>query len=164
MKIPEVIIIFLAVMLAFAVSHADPECGTGIGVIVGEPTGISLKRWISGSHGVDAGVAWSLSGNNSLHLHADYLIHSFTLLGSDVEKGKLPVYFGVGGRIKLGDENDGKGGNNNDDLIGVRIPFGVSYLFEDAPVDIFLEVVPVLDVIPDTEFDLNGAVGARFCF
>jgi hypothetical protein len=37
-------------------------------------------------------------------------------------------------------------------------------MFADAPVDIFLELVPILDLAPETDFDLGGGIGARFWF
>lgn len=131
----------------------------GIGVMVGEPTGISLKRWISEDRAVDAGIAWSFSGNDSLHVHADYLFHRFDLTQTTELRGRFPLYFGVGGRIKVkGDKHD------HDTKAGVRIPFGMSYLFDDAPIELFGEIVPVLDLVPDTDLDLNAAIGARFYF
>jgi len=48
--------------------------------------------------------------------------------------------------------------------LAVRIPVGIDYLFSDAPVDIFLEVVPMLDLIPKTKFQFNAALGARYFF
>jgi hypothetical protein len=37
-------------------------------------------------------------------------------------------------------------------------------LLDRAPVEIFLEIVPGLDLIPGTDFDLDGAIGARYYF
>jgi hypothetical protein len=74
-----------------------------------------------------------------------------------VDKGRLPFYYGIGGRIKFAE-------NNNDDFIGVRVPFGLAYIFATAPVDIFFELVPILDLAPDTDFDFNAALGARYFF
>ena len=54
-------------------------------------------------------------------------------------------------------------GNNRVDL-GVRFPVGIAYLFDGAPVDIFLEVVPTLNLIPETDVDLDAALGARYWF
>ena len=53
---------------------------------------------------------------------------------------------------------------NADDDIGIRIPIGLSYMFGDDPFDIFVEVVPILDLVPDTDFDLNAAIGFRWFF
>ncbi|MBP2681688.1 MAG: hypothetical protein H6Q78_1551, partial [Candidatus Krumholzibacteriota bacterium] len=45
-----------------------------------------------------------------------------------------------------------------------RVPVGLTYIFDGAPLDIFFEIVPILDLIPDTEFDANAAIGIRFYF
>ena len=151
---------FLILITTTVIAHAQE--GLGIGIIIGEPTGISLKKWLDGSHAFDAAAAWSFSENESFQLHADYLFHDFSLLSSGDMSGKLPVYFGVGGRIKM--KKEGKGRNEKDVLFGVRVPFGISYLFANTPVDLFAEIVPVLDVVPDTKFDLNAAIGVRYYF
>ena len=159
MKIKSAIIAILTVLLTASVVMAEE--GLGVGVIVGEPTGITLKKWIGADRAIDGAAAWSLSGDNSLQLHADYLVHDFGLLKPGNINGKLPVYIGVGGRILL---NDDRHDRHNDTVLGVRVPFGISYLMAKAPVEIFLEIVPILDVVPSTELDLNAAIGARFYF
>jgi len=158
------VILLVGLITAILNPLAYAQDGIGVGVIVGEPTGISLKKWLNDKHAVDAAAAWSFSENDSFQFHADYLIHNFTLLKSDDIVGKLPVYFGLGGRLKLKEENNGKGRNDDGALFGVRIPFGISYLFTDLPVDIFMEIVPILDVAPDTEFEINAGIGVRFYF
>lgn len=144
--------------------RAESDQGLGLGVILGEPTGISVKKWISDEHAIDAAIAWSFSENDSFQFHADYLIHNFGLLKTDAAVGRLPVYYGIGGRVKLRDNNNDRGRNNDDTLIGVRVPFGISYIFAHAPLDIFAEIVPIFDVVPDTDFDINAAIGIRFYF
>jgi hypothetical protein len=71
-----------------------------------------------------------------------------------VNKGKLPLYFGIGFRIRIGDE----------DRIGIRIPVGICYLFEQSPLDIFLELGPVLDLTPATKLRVTSSVGIRYFF
>ena len=155
---------FVLFALAFGLPEARGENGLGVGVIVGEPTGVSIKKWIGETRAVDAAAAWSFSENGSFQFHADYLIHNFYLLQPKDFNGRLPAYFGVGGRIKIKDANEGKVRNEKDTLVGIRIPFGISYLFADAPVDLFVEVVPILDVAPDTDLDINAAIGVRYYF
>jgi hypothetical protein len=126
--------------------------GIGLGIILGEPTGITAKHWLDRTTAIDAAVAWSFVDGGAFHIHADYLLHNFNLIS--VESGKLPFYYGIGGRIKtLSDVN-----------LGVRVPLGLSYIFTDVPVDIFLEIVPLLDLIPKTNFRLNAAIGSRYYF
>ena len=124
----------------------------GIGIILGEPSGVSGKLWLDSTNAVDMAAAWSFKGDDHLLLQADYVWHSFDLIS--VSNGKLPIYFGIGGRVLLAD----------DPLIGVRVPIGLDYIFSDAPVDIFLEFVPILDLAPATDFDFGGGIGARYWF
>lgn len=126
----------------------------GAGIIVGEPTGISLKYQMNETNAIDGAVAWSLSGSNDLHLHGDYLYHWYDVI--TVSKGRLPLYSGFGLRLVFREDRDNR--------IGIRIPVGLAYLFDGAPFDAFVEAVPVLDLAPDTDFDLDGAIGARFWF
>ena len=162
MKIKMVLLGGLIAVIMSSPAHAEHRWG--VGIIVGEPTGISIKTWINDRNAVDAAAAWSFSENASFQFHADYLFHNFTLVKIDDVSGTFPVYYGLGGRLKLKDENKGKGRNDDDALVGIRVPFGISHLFADAPVELFIEIVPILDIFPDSDFDLNGAIGARFYF
>ncbi|KAB2908624.1 MAG: DUF3996 domain-containing protein [Ignavibacteriales bacterium] len=149
MKIFRSVIVFL---LFSASSIFAQVGGFGAGIIVGEPTGLSAKLFLSKDHAIDAAVAWSFKKEAALHIHADYLYHDNDFL--KVRSGRLPVYFGIGGRIKLQEKS----------RIGVRVPVGMAYEFPKAPFDIFLEIVPLLDIVPDTHFDFNSAIGVRYYF
>lgn len=159
---------FVSAFLIFIFCNlaAAQDRGLGLGIIVGEPTGISLKKWSGTSTAVDGALAWSFEGENFFQVHGDYLSHNFTLI--KVEKGKLPFYYGLGGRIKFVDGDNERGTRRDKDgdktRIGVRIPLGLAYLFEKTTLDLFLEVVPILDLIPKTDFKLNAAVGVRYFF
>jgi hypothetical protein len=126
--------------------------GVGVGLIVGEPTGISGKYWTGSTTAFDAALAWSFVDENAFQIHADYLFHNIRLI--TVSEGKLPFYYGIGARLKTA----------NDIKLGVRVPLGFAYLFQNVPIDIFVEVVPILDVIPKTDFQINAALGARYFF
>jgi len=126
--------------------------GFGLGIVLGEPTGLSAKLWTGSSNAFDFAAAWSFKGDGQLLLQADYVWHSFDLIR--VSSGRLPLYYGIGGRIIFAD----------DPLLGIRIPLGLNYQFASAPIDIFAEIVPILDLIPSTDFDLGGGLGARFWF
>ena len=141
---------FIVMFFPCAVLAQDQDFG--LGFMLGEPTGISFKKWTGSKTAIDGAVAWSFSGQNSLHLHADYLVHRFDLI--KVEKGRLPVYFGLGARFKLEDRTK----------FGVRIPIGVCYLFEEATLDVFFELVPIFDLVPDTAFKISGSIGIRYYF
>lgn len=125
----------------------------GVGVMIGEPVGLSLKYRLNELNAVDGGVGYSFSGDDNFHLHSDYLWHNYKLLG-DAAGHRLPVYYGIGGRIKFG----------GDLRFGVRGPVGLSYTLPVAPMDVFVEAGPVLDVTPRLRFEFTAAIGARFLF
>ena len=142
----------LAVLCLCATPDAQAREGFGIGIIVGEPTGLSMKYWLDDTTAIDAAVAYLRSDNNPLQFHADYLMHSGM---STKNSSSLLSYYGVGARISDDD---------NDTRVGIRVPFGVTYNFSDVPVDLFAEIAPVLDVTPKVAFDLNAAIGIRYFF
>lgn len=151
----------LSLLLAQGVRAQDDF---GIGVILAEPTGLSAKLWLNEAEAVDAAAAWSFSDYSSFQFHADYLIHRFDLFRNiDTSVGRPALYFGLGGRLKLGEDN-GRGDDDDKNRLGIRVPVGMTYIFARAPFDVFGEVVPVLDVAPDTEVDFNAAIGGRFYF
>lgn len=155
----------LALVIFVAISPmAQAGESLGLGIILGEPTGISFKNWIGGDKAIDGGIAWSFSGHESIHFHLDYLIHKDGHIRIDEAQGSFPFYYGFGGRLKLREDNDGDINNGKDSLLGIRIPLGLSYRISEMPMDFFIEIVPVLDVVPDTDFDLNAAIGARYYF
>ena len=53
---------------------------------------------------------------------------------------------------------------DDDTKVGIRIPLGVDYIFAESPFDVFVEIAPILNLVPETEFDWSGGVGARFWF
>jgi len=140
-----------------AVWAAGPQAGSagdlGVGVIVGDPTGFSAKYWLSRTRAVDLALAWDLSGSEDrFEIHADHLWH-FDLDLSRLQ-GRMPLYVGVGGRLLTG----------HDARLGVRIPFGVSYMFPRVPIELFGEITPLVDFTPDTETRVNAGAGVRFYF
>ncbi len=141
----------VAASVIFAASAASAR-DFGLGATVGEPTGISAKTWFNDRSAMDFALAWSLDEDEAFNFHADYLIHDYRVF--NVTRGALPLYYGIGGRLL----------NTSDTRVGIRGVIGLDYLFSSSPLDLFLEVAPVLDLTPGTQMDLEGGVGMRFYF
>jgi hypothetical protein len=154
-----IIMVVLTATPAFAAQK-----GIGLGVILGEPTGVTFKTWTSSNTAIDAAAAWSFSENDSFQFHADFLIEPFAMPKPQEVRGKISFYYGIGGRIKLEASDNNNSRNENDDVLGIRFPVGFSHLLVSAPVEFFAELVPILDIAPDTDADLNAAIGARYYF
>ena len=157
------LVIIAAFMVVSTLSFGDAHAhGFGAGIIVGEPTGICFKQWLGYKNALDFAAAWSFDEEAAFQFHMDYLFHKYFVILTSEDKvvGGIPLYVGVGGRLKL--EDDDK--HDDDILLGVRFPLGISYVFADTPVDVFAEIVPIMDVAPETDFRLNGAIGFRYYF
>jgi hypothetical protein len=59
-------------------------------------------------------------------------------------------------------DNDGKGDNDDDAVLGLSGNFGINYEFDRF--DIFVQLTPRLELISETDFDIGGGLGARFFF
>lgn len=126
--------------------------GFGVGVILGDPTGVSAKYWLSSENAIDGGLAWSFRRSGFFHVHADYLWHfPHTIRSSE----QFVPYAGPGVRIGAG---KGRG------VFGIRIVGGIGYLPHGAPLDIFAELAPIVDLAPSTEVSFNAGLGIRFFF
>jgi len=140
--------LLLAILTGFSPGRGD----TGLGLIAGNPTGISFKYFTSTTRAIDAAAAWSFT-DDWVMIHSDYLWHSFGDI--EVDKGQFPWYYGLGGWVAFGEDDVYAGG---------RLPVGVEYLFAHQDIDLFLEVAAGLSVIPETDFRVDAAIGIRFFF
>jgi hypothetical protein len=128
---------------------------TGLGMMIGEPTGVSFKHWTSPKNAFDVGLAWSFAGrgDDEIQVHADYLWHT-PLKSADAALRRTNFYIGVGGRVRF----------ENDTRFGARVPLGFSHFIKDTPLDVFFEVAPIMDLAPETEVSANGGLGLRYFF
>jgi hypothetical protein len=134
--------------------HSDLSGRFGAGLILGEPTGVSLKYFFNETMAIDGAVGWSFQNETDFYLHSDFLWHKFDLVS--VPDGRLLFYLGVGGWVKFRDDEDNG--------IGIRVPIGASYIFDKLPLDVFAEVGPVLELAPSTRGGFTLGVGARWWF
>lgn len=145
----------------------------GLGLELGGPSGLSGKYFLTGSTALDFGLGWIDDdyygyryGRRGVHLYIDHLWHPVELVNA--EPFKLPFYVGVGLRLWDWEDNDGVDG----DVIGVRVPLGLAFDFNNIPLDIFITLALVADLFVDDYADrydrfglhLEGSIGARFWF
>lgn len=111
-----------------------------------------IHRYLNTDYSAFAGaIAWSFFDQSAFHLHLDYLWHRFDLFR--VKEGELNLYYGLGARFKT---------VKDDERLGVRIPFGLDYLIPNTEFNVFLEIVPILDLTPKIKPVMNAAIGIRY--
>jgi hypothetical protein len=125
----------------------------GMGLMLGNPTGLIGKYWPSDDHAVDAGIGLSFGRRTDLNIHSDYLLHKKSAFYfNDVHP--LDLYYGLGGRMEFAHNIE----------LGVRVPVGVAHMMHNKPADLFAEVVPIFDFIGRRGVELSIAFGARYYF
>ncbi|MBA3538785.1 MAG: DUF3996 domain-containing protein [Deltaproteobacteria bacterium] len=126
----------------------------GVGLELGEPTGLTGKYFLSDASALDFGIGWIYSHyyyGDGLHLYADYLYHPTSLVSSAAFE--LPLYIGVGLRFWDFNYCDNRVCNYDGSAIGIRIPFGIAFDFNNVPLDIFIQLVPVIDFVNGDYYD-----------
>jgi len=148
-----VLVMFVLVAVAGTVGAQ-----TSVGVMLGEPTGLSGKRWLNNEQAVDVALAWSFIDVDrdegyagSLYFHADYQYH-FDYF--DIDVGRLPLYAGLGAKIYV----------SSGFAAGIRIPLGAVYEFEELPLELFVELAPGINILPASTPDTGGGLGIRYRF
>lgn len=136
--------------------------GWGLGIILGIPTGVSAAYRPKGRAHYAAALAWSFD-KGTLHTHIDAYLTVIDLRTEEVPDMRFPIYVGVGPRMRIGDSPYTEEDEGLFDL-GVRIPFGMSFVHDDVPLEAFLEVAPGIGIYPSTRAIFDVALGGRYYF
>jgi hypothetical protein len=155
-------LLLIIIMAAKPIEAQDR--GFGLGLILGEPTGLSAKYWTSDKNAFDFGLGVAVGsdrisnhdnyyGSSRIHFHVDYLWHSFNVINSTE---RFPLYYGIGARLNSG------GGYESS--LGIRGVIGIAWFPHSTPIDIFAELVPVFQFTPLAGLGFDAALGIRYFF
>jgi len=165
MQLVRLAIVAIAIAAPVAASAQAVEKGTiGVGVVLGEPTGLSAKLYLSDDTAIQAAVGLNFA-TDAIQVHADYLWHPWLL--EEQASFVLAVYVGPGVRVAQYDR-----GRDGDDYfaIGGRGVGGLLFDFKEVPLDAFVEAAGVLEIglgggeSGAVGVKLNAGVGARYYF
>lgn len=142
------------IFLFFWTGALYPQKGMiGLGITLGNPTGITAQYWTGGNTAVSAVFGRQIAGINHLYLSADFLLHPWRFRS---EEDEIRLYTGPG--LGLGFISD----------LGValRVPLGGAYFFHGLPLVLFAEMVPSLQLTGDEGilFRPGGYLGLRWFF
>lgn len=132
------IIVFLFLFFDFVIS-AFAKNDFEVGVVLGKPTGVSGKYFVSNKNAIDCVIGFG----SGFMAHFDYLWHNFEKL--KVSEGKLPFYYGGG--FLIADKN-----------FYVQGKLGLEYLFDTNPLGVFIEIAPAVGA----DFIFQGGIGVRY--
>lgn len=154
--------------------------GFGLGLELGAPLAINGKYWLgdSSDRAIDFGVGYLnyYYDWRGFVGYADYLFHPISL--ASTPSFELPFYIGPGLQYWHWDDFNLYCGPRpnvycSGDALGVRVPIGIAFDFNNVPIDIFLQIVPTFDFFfneaagyaPNTlEFIIGASIGIRYYF
>ena len=155
------ILLVLGLVMIPGQAEAQEKGIFGAGLIIGEPTGLSVKYYLGDDTAIDGAVGGAFLGKG-IQVHGDFLWHPWIL--ETKPSFVLPAYVGIG--IRFLDRNAG-GGDNDHFRIGLRGVGGLLFDFTEAPLDVFLEVAGIADYrTKGSAFGIaiNLGAGVRYYF
>jgi hypothetical protein len=150
--------------LSFAHADGSQNHTLGVGGMIGDPSGLSLKLRLARVFAIDAGVGFGRFNGGHLHVHMDFLWAAPLL---NAPRAEMFFHFGVGPKIALWRDSNPPGNAFDDEgntWVGVRVPLGLTWEFTRRRLDIFIECAPGFWVFRDLYFTLDASAGARFWF
>ena len=149
----------LCLLLAAEAAIAQPEGRRlGLGGQVGDPSGLTLKLYRNAglpfdrlftTEAITFLAAWDLDEAFFLNIHL--------LKERPIQNSPLRFFLGPGGLMGIEDTRNGL-----DVTLGVSGTFGVNFFREDF--EVFLQITPRLNILPDTEGNFGGGIGLRYYF
>lgn len=133
----------------------------GLGLIIGDPTGVNGKYFLSSEMALDGAIGFGVLGGHHTKLQMDFLWHF------GVERWRaaaLDLYLGVGPALAIHDYDHGHRHYHGDLWVGARAPFGASLTFTKVPLDVFLELALGVWLVEHVHTDLDAAIGVRYWF
>ncbi len=150
-------------------SFAEAKGGPfGLGVILGEPTALTVKYDATEETAYDAGLAFNL--DRWILVYGDYHYKFANILRS--HPGTLVPYLGVGGVLVVSNKSELEtrgfryfdSSKSSTVAAGLRIPFGIEWRPDQIPIGVFAELAPGITIIPGTYVFVQGGIGIRFFF
>ena len=134
----------------------------GIGVMVGDPAGLTMKFWTSDNTAFVGSIGTSYFGE--LLIIGDYLWH--LPFGSEEV---FSFHAGFGGVLGVGRgdvlfSDDRFSRADNDIGLGIRGIAGIDVSPADSPFEFYLEGGMLFGIAPDLAAGVNASLGARFYF
>ncbi len=145
----------------------------GLGVELGEPTGLTGKWFYSSNKAIDFGIGdiYDYYDYRGLYLYGDHLWHPVNL--ATTSSFELPFYVGVGAALwRWDDYRYAPGIDYQGTSMGVRVPLGIDFDFNNSPLDIYVQIVPSAYLFFDTPMGydhtgyiiVDGSAGIRYWF
>jgi len=154
---------YIAAALATATVIAAPpaaHAGIGVGLFVGEPLGLTIKADLKRRTAIEVLLGVDDYDNDrgrDGYAHLTFLASPFVAKGESV---LIPFRLGIGAAVY-------DDGGDDDVEVGVRAPFQLAFQFRSTPIELYLEISLLLELIDEDDNDdlhFGGGLGFRMYF
>jgi hypothetical protein len=151
-RLVAVVFSFGLILLARPAEAQRAGGDVGLGLQIGEPSGVTLQFYNPGSMSWDFLAAWDVDDFFFLNVHGLY----YRDIG---QRNDVHLFYGPGAFIGIRD----RGRDEDDDVVvGISGTIGIGIMVEQF--QIFASVTPRLSLIPGTDGDVGAGVGVRYYF
>lgn len=146
---------------------SEPSGKFGVGLILGEPTGVTVKYDMNNVSAIDGGLSFRF--DRYIMAYGDYHFKFDGAFGRDVNFfNQLTPYIGVGAVILVSNDSDyhyfDDKWRDDDFALGIRVPVGIEWRTPRVPLGVFAEIVPGIAIVPGTDGFVQGGIGVRYFF
>ena len=135
----------------------------GLGIVLGDPSGISMKLSLDNQHALQLHAGFEVEKFDRARVSTalDYLFYFRDLTVVAKHKNEIKVnlnpYAGVGTSIQISE-------GSTPIRLGARAPLGLAFLFAPGNVELFTEIALGIHIFPSTTALIDGGIGARWFF
>jgi hypothetical protein len=149
----------LALLLALLLPASAAARGrVGLGLQLVEPTALTLELALTPRVALDLALGLAAIDGDRAYFHLQWVYVPVDLAG---EGGSVdvPIYFGLGAAVYDTGERFA-----DDVKLALRVPFGVAVELHSVPFQFFFELAVRLQIVDDSEVDLDPTLGFRYFF
>jgi len=142
-------------ILAASVAYGQEGGRLGMGLVVGDPTGLAWKYRMNEKNAFDGSIGFA--PNDRFRFDVDYLWHS-----RPFNEKNLAIHYGPGVAFGVANSSSTEFGTTSGQAgFGVRGVVGLTYAIKNSPLDIFFEVAPLIVLTPGPNSGVDLGFGLR---
>ncbi|MEO8703963.1 MAG: hypothetical protein ABI867_28190 [Kofleriaceae bacterium] len=146
------VLTFLVLVATQGAARAD----FGIGLFVGEPTGLDLKIDLQPRSAIDIVLGVVSINDGGRDVSYGHLTYLYTLTVARGRTVRIPLRLGIGASLF--------GVTEDNTQLAARVPFELGLRFRRSPLEIYGEIAFVLRLIDDVDTNIDGGIGLRLYF
>jgi hypothetical protein len=146
--------LLLAAFLFTGSAYAND--GTSLGLVLGNPNGISARHWLSEEHSIEGAAGWAVS-RSRFQVNGNFLWNQPGAVS--IGDQAFDLFYGAGVSLRTK-----SGSANNEVVFGPRVPIGLSHDFANPDIEVFAEAALNIGIIPSSDLYLDANLGVRFYF